>query len=129
MWACSYDSGTGKFTISSDIAFVLLCGSGANLATSVFKSLGFIQSGSTGSDTGSATSQTASFTSYQSTHFVGIDLLNTTYSLLDLTARGRDEDPAATQSWVRHHDRYEAPGHVNEKRRWVAVPATNACCH
>jgi len=40
----------------------------------------------------------------------GIDLLNSTYNLLDLSAKGRDEDPAATQSWVRHHDRYdEAP--------------------
>ena len=36
----------------------------------------------------------------------GIDLLNTTYNFLDLTAKGRDEDPAMTQSWVRYHDRY-----------------------
>jgi predicted dithiol-disulfide oxidoreductase (DUF899 family) len=42
-----------------------------------------------------------------STFARGIDLLNTTYNLLDLTAKGRDEDPSATQSWVRHHDRYE----------------------
>ncbi len=37
----------------------------------------------------------------------GIDLLNTTYNFLDLTAKGRDEDPAMTQSWVRFHDRYD----------------------
>lgn len=74
VWACAYDSGTGKFTISSDLAFTLLCGTGANLATSAFKSLGFIQSGATGSDTASATSHTAGFASYQSTHYVGIDL-------------------------------------------------------
>ena len=37
----------------------------------------------------------------------GIDLLNTTYNFLDLTANGRDEDPEATQAWVRHHDRYK----------------------
>ena len=36
----------------------------------------------------------------------GIDLLNTTYNFLDLTAKGRDEDPKATQNWVKHHDRY-----------------------
>lgn len=77
VWACSYDSGTGKFTISSDLAFTLLCGTGANLATSAFKSLGFTQSGATDSDTGSATSQVAGFASYQSTHFVGLDLLST----------------------------------------------------
>ncbi len=83
VWACSYDSGTGKFTISSDLAFTLLCGTGANLATSAFKSLGYIQSGATGSDTGSATSQVAGFASYQSTHFVGLDLLNTSPSPTD----------------------------------------------
>ena len=38
-----------------------------------------------------------------------IDLLNTTYNFLDLTAKGRDEDPEASQDWVRYHDRYE-PG-------------------
>jgi len=37
----------------------------------------------------------------------GIDLLNTTYNFLDLTAKGRDENPNHTQDWVRYHDRYE----------------------
>jgi len=36
----------------------------------------------------------------------GIDLLNTTYNFLDLTAKGRDENPDAPQNWVRYHDRY-----------------------
>ncbi len=36
----------------------------------------------------------------------GIDLMNTTYNFLDLTAKGRDEDPDATQNWVRYHDQY-----------------------
>jgi len=36
----------------------------------------------------------------------GIDLLNTTYNFLDLTAKGRDENPDAPQDWVRYHDRY-----------------------
>jgi len=41
-----------------------------------------------------------------STFARGIDLLNTTYNFLDLTAKGRDEDPEMAQDWVRHHDRY-----------------------
>jgi len=36
----------------------------------------------------------------------GIDMLNTTYHFLDLTARGRDENPEAPQDWVRYHDKY-----------------------
>lgn len=37
----------------------------------------------------------------------GIDLMNTTYNFLDLTAKGRDENPDRPQDWVRHHDRYK----------------------
>ena len=37
----------------------------------------------------------------------GIDMLNTAYHYLDLVPKGRDEDPEDTQSWVRHHDRYQ----------------------
>jgi len=35
----------------------------------------------------------------------GIDLLNTTYNFLDLTAKGRDENPEHNQDWVRFKDR------------------------
>jgi predicted dithiol-disulfide oxidoreductase (DUF899 family) len=38
----------------------------------------------------------------------GLDLLAGTYNFLDLVPKGRDEDPQATMSWVRHHDRYDA---------------------
>lgn len=41
-----------------------------------------------------------------STYARGLDLLIGAYNLLDLTAKGRDEDPEAPMSWVRHHDRY-----------------------
>jgi predicted dithiol-disulfide oxidoreductase (DUF899 family) len=41
-----------------------------------------------------------------STFARGIDLLNTTYNFLDLTAKGRDEDPEDPQDWVRYHDEY-----------------------
>jgi len=37
----------------------------------------------------------------------GIDLMNTTYNFLDLTAKGRDEKPDARQNWVRYHDEYK----------------------
>ena len=37
----------------------------------------------------------------------GIDLLNTTYNFLDLTAKGRDENPEGRQDWVRYHDQYK----------------------
>jgi predicted dithiol-disulfide oxidoreductase (DUF899 family) len=36
----------------------------------------------------------------------GIDMLNTTYHFLDLTAKGRDENPEHPQDWVRYHDEY-----------------------
>ena len=36
----------------------------------------------------------------------GIDMLNTTYHFLDLTAKGRDEHPEHPQDWVRYHDQY-----------------------
>jgi predicted dithiol-disulfide oxidoreductase (DUF899 family) len=36
----------------------------------------------------------------------GIDMLNTTYHFLDITARGRDENPEHSQDWVKHHDKY-----------------------
>jgi predicted dithiol-disulfide oxidoreductase (DUF899 family) len=37
----------------------------------------------------------------------GIDLLNTTYDFLDLTAKGWDKKPDAPQDWVRYHDEYQ----------------------
>ena len=37
----------------------------------------------------------------------GIDLLNTTYNFLDITAKGRDEYSDFPQDWVRYHDRYK----------------------
>ena len=42
-----------------------------------------------------------------STYERGIDLMNTTYNFIDLTAKGRDENPEASQNWVRYHDRYK----------------------
>jgi predicted dithiol-disulfide oxidoreductase (DUF899 family) len=42
-----------------------------------------------------------------STYGRGVEVVMTTYDLLDLVPKGRDEDPEAPMSWVRHHDRYE----------------------
>jgi predicted dithiol-disulfide oxidoreductase (DUF899 family) len=42
-----------------------------------------------------------------STYARGIEIVNATYHFLDLTAKGRDENPESTQDWVTHHDRYE----------------------
>ncbi|MES1168784.1 MAG: DUF899 domain-containing protein [Oleiharenicola lentus] len=42
-----------------------------------------------------------------STYGRGVEVVMGTYDLLDLVPKGRDEDPEATMSWVRHHDRYD----------------------
>lgn len=45
-----------------------------------------------------------------STYGRGLDLFIATYNYLDLTPLGRDESALEfTMSWVRHHDRYDAP--------------------
>jgi predicted dithiol-disulfide oxidoreductase (DUF899 family) len=41
-----------------------------------------------------------------STYGRGIDMLNGTYNFIDIAPLGRNEDPHATQSWVRRHDEY-----------------------
>lgn len=42
-----------------------------------------------------------------STYSRGLDALIGAYTLLDLTPKGRDEDPDAPMKWVRLHDRYD----------------------
>ena len=52
------------------------------------------------------------------------------YMYLDLTPKGRNENGPNFDltDWVRHHDRYGAPGRVNAVGRWE--PAESAgCCH
>lgn len=43
-----------------------------------------------------------------STYARGLDAVINAYNLIDLTPKGRDEDPEAHMNWVRHHDRYES---------------------
>ena len=42
-----------------------------------------------------------------STYRRGVEVMMGTYNLLDLTFKGRDEEPGEGMAWVRHHDRYE----------------------
>jgi hypothetical protein len=69
VWACSYSTSTKKFTISSDLAFTLLFGTGANPTASPAKDLGFAVA-----DTSSATSHTGGTAVYQSRHWLKADL-------------------------------------------------------
>jgi predicted dithiol-disulfide oxidoreductase (DUF899 family) len=54
-----------------------------------------------------------------------------TYVLLDLTPLGRNENGPnhSLADWVRHHDRYGAPGHVSPVGRWVPGEQKAGCCH
>jgi len=57
-----------------------------------------------------------------STYGRGVEVMMGTYNLLDLTPKGRDEDPGEGMGWVRHHDRYEpAPPEQGPK-------AAGSCC-
>jgi predicted dithiol-disulfide oxidoreductase (DUF899 family) len=59
-----------------------------------------------------------------STYERGVDAMMGTYSLLDLTPKGRDEpNPVYAMDWVRHHDRYEPAPAANP------AAAAGSCCH
>jgi predicted dithiol-disulfide oxidoreductase (DUF899 family) len=60
----------------------------------------------------------------------GVEVMMGTYSLIDLTPKGRDErDVFYKMEWVRHHDRY-APEHAFEPApEKIAQPAAAACPH
>src|SRR5262249_28029245 len=59
-----------------------------------------------------------------STYGRGVEVMMHTYRMLDLTAKGRDEDGLDfTMAWVRHHDRYE----LAPVAKPVATPV-GACC-
>lgn len=57
-----------------------------------------------------------------STYGRGVELMMGAYDLIDITAKGRDEDQLDYgMQWVRHHDRYEAPADK------AATAATSPC--
>lgn len=92
VWACDYNvAATDKFRISSDLAFVLLFGSGATVDTkSVHFDIGFAQA-----DTASATSHTAGSVSYQSQHALHVDLGSAQAGTV-IIARGHNFSAAAS---------------------------------
>lgn len=57
-----------------------------------------------------------------STYGRGVEVMMGTYNLLDLTPKGRDENPGHGMDWVRHHDRYEPAPRVKP------APAAGSCC-
>jgi predicted dithiol-disulfide oxidoreductase (DUF899 family) len=57
-----------------------------------------------------------------STYRRGVEVMMGTYSLLDLTPKGRDERTGPME-WVRHHDRYEPALAVK------AAPTAGSGCH
>ena len=56
-----------------------------------------------------------------STYARGLDIFLPTYSLLDLTPLGRNENGVPNMTWLRHHDRYGIPGYVDP---WVEAAAS-----
>ena len=54
-----------------------------------------------------------------STYRRGVEAMMGTYSLIDLTPKGRDEEEVGGMGWVRHHDKC-AP---------QATTASGSCCH
>jgi len=65
-----------------------------------------------------------------STYGRGDELVDTTYMYLDLTPKGRNENGPHYNlgDWVRHHDRYDAPGFVDAGGRFVAESVDESSC-
>jgi predicted dithiol-disulfide oxidoreductase (DUF899 family) len=60
----------------------------------------------------------------------GTEELLGTYMVLDIMPKGRNETGRGDLTdWVRHHDRYDAGGHVAETGRYVAASDGDGCCH
>ena len=61
----------------------------------------------------------------------GDEELVTSYMVLDLTPKGRNEKgPGGNLTdWVRHHDRYQQAGVVDATGRYHAEQQSDACCH
>ncbi|MFP4538765.1 MAG: DUF899 domain-containing protein [Dichotomicrobium sp.] len=60
----------------------------------------------------------------------GAEEVLTSYMLLDLTPKGRNEAGPNHDltDWVRHHDRYDAGGHVAPTGRYVPADGEAGCC-
>ncbi|HEX5154877.1 MAG TPA: thioredoxin family protein [Parafilimonas sp.] len=65
-----------------------------------------------------------------STYARGGESKLTTYMLLDIAPKGRNEGgPGNLTNWVRHHDKYNAGGYVSNTGRYVAESNNGSCCH
>lgn len=64
-----------------------------------------------------------------STYSRGLEAVINAYNLIDLTPKGRDEDPERPMSWVRHHDRYETAPGLTRGDRIHAEAAQRAATH
>ena len=54
----------------------------------------------------------------------------TTYMLLDIAPKGRNEDElSGMTSWVRHHDKYNTGGYVDATGSYVEEKKNDSCCH
>lgn len=67
-----------------------------------------------------------------STYGRGVELMMGTYELLDITAKGRDEEELPyTMAWVRHHDQYESPASLQPQTQGTpqvtAKPGASCC--
>jgi predicted dithiol-disulfide oxidoreductase (DUF899 family) len=53
------------------------------------------------------------------------------YMYLDITPKGRAEDGPNHNltDWVRHHDRYDKGGHVDNTGAYIAPQRPDTCCH
>jgi hypothetical protein len=57
-------------------------------------------------------------------------ILNSTYNLLDLVPKGRDEDGLAfSMSWVRHHDRYTEGDFVDSAQKYEQPKSSARSCY
>ncbi len=63
-----------------------------------------------------------------STYGRGVEPLDSTYMILDLAPKGRDEDQLGfTMEWVRHHDRYGTDAFADEsKPYWPATASPSS---
>ena len=60
----------------------------------------------------------------------GDEEIVTTYMVLDMTPKGRNEGPRGNLgNWVRHHDKYKEAGFVDHTGRYHSEEKSGSCCH
>src|ERR1700761_2115956 len=60
----------------------------------------------------------------------GDEEIVTSYMVLDMTPKGRNEGPGGNLGrWVRHHDKYAEAGFVDHTGRYHREEQSGSCCH